>query len=438
MKKIIIIFLTFNTYLSVSYSQNGWVQMAFGLAKPAKSVFFINENTGWITTSGSNGFTTLGSILKSTNGGISWTESMSGNIGFEGISFINDNTGWAIGNFGNDVGGRSSYIFKTTNGGINYFVQYQDSLFTLLIKLAVASENAIFALRQNGQLISTSNSGLNWINQIVYNSYSLVDMQFVNAQTGWILSGFNFVLRTTNSGINWQTIFYGGKFFPRCFHFIDQSTGWVIQGPSYKTTNGGTSWDYFSANGNIAPLDIVFVNSNSGWICGGNGIIQRTTDGGSNWISQISGGNYSTITINSMNFINQNTGWAVGWGTISPYVYLSLILKTTTGGITGFNPVSTEIPNQFSLSQNYPNPFNPSTKIRFEIPPSASVAQTFLSVYDILGKEIATLVKQQLKPGTYEIEWSAEGGASAYPSGVYFYTLKTSGFTETKRMILIK
>ena len=69
----------------------------------------------------------------------------------------------------------------------------------------------------------------------------------------------------------------------------------------------------------------------------------------------------------------------------------------------GIKPISSEIPNSFSLSQNYPNPFNPITKIKFEIP-NGIVGQTFLSVYDILGHDIATLVNQKLSPGTYEVD----------------------------------
>jgi hypothetical protein len=61
-----------------------------------------------------------------------------------------------------------------------------------------------------------------------------------------------------------------------------------------------------------------------------------------------------------------------------------------------------------------------------------------LIVYDILGREITTLVNEELKPGTYEVEWSATGGGSNYPSGVYFYKLITTEYTETRKMVLVK
>ena len=78
---------------------------------------------------------------------------------------------------------------------------------------------------------------------------------------------------------------------------------------------------------------------------------------------------------------------------------------------------------------------NPTTKIKFDIPPSRGArGMTNLTVYDVLGREVATLVNQQLTSGKYEVKWDG----SNYPSGVYFYKLTTGGFTETKKMVLIK
>nr|HMT12622.1 T9SS type A sorting domain-containing protein [Ignavibacteria bacterium] len=88
-------------------------------------------------------------------------------------------------------------------------------------------------------------------------------------------------------------------------------------------------------------------------------------------------------------------------------------------------------PVEYSLGQNYPNPFNPSTKVNFSIVNSGFVN---VSVYDISGKLISNLVNQNLKSGTYEYEWNAKD----HPSGVYFYRITTPGFTDTKKMILVK
>jgi len=106
----------------------------------------------------------------------------------------------------------------------------------------------------------------------------------------------------------------------------------------------------------------------------------------------------------------------------------------------GIKPVSSEIPDKFFLSQNFPNPFNPVTKIKFALPPSpkgdlnAGGLEVRVIIYDILGNEVATLVNEQLNPGTYEVEWEA----SNFASGIYYYKLISDGFTDTKKMILIK
>ena len=91
-----------------------------------------------------------------------------------------------------------------------------------------------------------------------------------------------------------------------------------------------------------------------------------------------------------------------------------------------------ELPSSFTLYQNYPNPFNPTTKIKFAIPPNKT--NTKLIVYDILGREIKTLINHQLNPGEYEIEFDA----SDLSSGVYFYTLNFGDNVITKKMTLIR
>jgi ligand-binding sensor domain-containing protein len=90
-----------------------------------------------------------------------------------------------------------------------------------------------------------------------------------------------------------------------------------------------------------------------------------------------------------------------------------------------------EIPSKFILYQNYPNPFNPSTTIEFDIPERTNVK---LVVYDILGRKVETLIDKELEPGKYKLNFNATN----LPSGVYFFTLKTSKFTKTNKMLLIK
>ena len=89
------------------------------------------------------------------------------------------------------------------------------------------------------------------------------------------------------------------------------------------------------------------------------------------------------------------------------------------------------VPFEFALAQNYPNPFNPSTKIKFQI---ADLGLVSLKVYDILGKEVMTLVNEQKPAGFYEVEFDA----SFLTSGIYFYQLKSGNLVQTKKMVLLK
>jgi hypothetical protein len=97
----------------------------------------------------------------------------------------------------------------------------------------------------------------------------------------------------------------------------------------------------------------------------------------------------------------------------------------------GITPISTEIPAQFRLEQNYPNPFNPSTKIVFALPKNGDVN---LKIYDLTGKEVATYVNGYYNAGTYSVEINLSNLAS----GVYLYKIQAAGFTDVKRMVLLK
>jgi len=90
-----------------------------------------------------------------------------------------------------------------------------------------------------------------------------------------------------------------------------------------------------------------------------------------------------------------------------------------------------EVPQKYSLEQNYPNPFNPTTNIKFSIPKNGFVT---LKVFDIMGREISTLISREMGAGSYSFDWNA----SSYSSGIYFYKIEVNGFSETRKMMLVK
>jgi hypothetical protein len=119
--------------------------------------------------------------------------------------------------------------------------------------------------------------------------------------------------------------------------------------------------------------------------------------------------------------------------TLTPLTYGSQWTKTdnlcTPIGIN--TRIISKVPIGYQLYQNYPNPFNPSTRIKYDIMKTSDVK---IIIYDALGREVETLVSEQLKPGTYEVEWDAAN----YSSGLYFYKLITDDFTQSKKMVLMK
>jgi hypothetical protein len=162
----------------------------------------------------------------------------------------------------------------------------------------------------------------------------------------------------------------------------------------------------------------------------------RSTDGGTTWINERVSA--SPFAPTSGTFFGDYNNITAANGRVRP-----MWTRLTGSGLSvwtalidfpiGINPISSRIPQSFSLHQNYPNPFNPSTKIRYDIPKRSS-GETTLKVYDQLGREIATLVNEKLSPGSYEINWDA----ADFASGVYYYKLVSGSFTETKKMMLVK
>jgi hypothetical protein len=262
-------------------------------------------------------------------------------------------------------------------------------------------------------------------------------------------SNYVYAIAIDGGGNKWIGIWGGGlaKF---------DGTNWTV----YNTSNSGLPSNYVYAiaidgqgnkwigtyGGGLAKFDgvnwTVYNTLNSGLPY--NRVYAIAIDGGGNkWIG-IGGGGLAKF---------DGTNWTVyntsNSGLPDNYVYAIAIdgvgnkwIGTRGGGLAVYReggvilPVevkekSNEIPTNFALYQNYPNPFNPSTTIEFDIPERTNVK---LIVYDILGREVETLIDKELEPGKYKLNFTATN----LPSGVYFYTLRTPKFTKTNKMLLIK
>ncbi len=154
-----------------------------------------------------------------------------------------------------------------------------------------------------------------------------------------------------------------------------------------------------------------------------------STDTGTTW-EQIT--TPDTTAIYDLIFPDSLHGFAVGEG--------GAILKYNPPIVDDVKVFVKTTPDGYQLYQNFPNPFNPTTKIKFSIPANeiGEPSNVKLVVFDLLGKEVATILDKELLPGSYEIEFEAMIDNWQLVSGIYFYQLRTGGFVKTNKMLLVK
>ncbi|MBZ0203786.1 MAG: T9SS type A sorting domain-containing protein, partial [Ignavibacteria bacterium] len=241
------------------------------------------------------------------------------------------------------------------------------------------------------------------------------------------------ILRSSDTGFNWYNVSVTDTSFD--FNALNKKSAYSTDfryiavgsgGRIYKSTDLGLTWIQKNS-GTVNNLkSIYFLNLDSGMVAGDNGTIRLTTDGGETWFSDPFLESPASRNYRSISCIHPQSGT---FAAMSDSLFI--ISNDPINIVLGINTVNAAIPFDFSLSQNYPNPFNPQSKIRFQI---SKFSDTRLIVYDMLGKEIETLVNQELREGTYEVDFDG----SKYSSGVYFYKLITRDFAETRKMILLK
>jgi photosystem II stability/assembly factor-like uncharacterized protein len=432
---------------------------------------FVNAQTGFIGT-------TDDYLLKTTNAGINWllvdtlcTPSYYSSKWIDKIQFTDEYNGWLLDDSG---------FYKTTNSGNNWIYKGWTPTVSNVYKTSNSCNKLIrkSSTYSFSKLSKTTNSANSRSHDTIhYPSY----FYFMNNTTGFAFcpanineTNYTVLFKTTNGGDNFFLTHYLNdsgfeiKFYDSLYGYILCNS--ILNGPElYRTTDGGFNWEpnyeigfigcIFIQNRNVAYIGEAFLNNSGGII--------KTTNGGDNWFRVLNNGNY----FSSILFTDENVGFAIGdksfyyttnagknwtysfigmnslmYNLCRPSQDVLIVIgsdgkiyrSTNYGGIfIGINHNEISIPKGIRLYQNYPNPFNPTTKIKFDVPVDSRIRgndRVVLKVYDILGKDIETLVNEKLNPGTYEVTFNA----SQYPSGVYFYRLTSDGYNETKRMILLK
>ncbi len=388
-----------------------------------------------------------GNVYKTNNKGESWIALQTPEFNMRvdkvtDISIIDSLHFWAA--------TESGRILSSSDGGTNWQIQFENSdltkfmnyieMFDLNNGVAMGDAPDFLGIPSDSNkalFLRTTDGGNNW--QIMENNTNIFAsgnlwrrIDFVSLETGFFYENFQNslvrgVMKTTDGGDNWNV---DSSTFGNVLKFYDEKLGLIFsadqKGPILlKTYDGALTWsDTLRINMDWLGDDIEFAPNNPAkiWVIDDENLI-FSNDTGNTWTKQTIGGQFRGRDIV---FIDEHEGWILGdYG----------VFYTNNGGITSVVSEN-EIINDYKLHQNFPNPFNPTTTINYSIPinEKRETENVKLIVYDVLGRKIQILVNKEKQPGNYEVIFDA----SNISNGVYFYTLTSGNFTETKKMILLK
>jgi len=452
------------------------------------SLSFVNYDLGFCAA--------FNGIYKTTDGGENWNLNYQDNVHYSSIKFIDGTLGFAVGNeyprnlylaktidgglnwnktlvaledgnpiinmvntsTGFIVSENSSNIYKTTDSGNSWNIVFSDSVPNHSIwDLSFSDEWNGIAGTIGGNILVTSDGGNNWYKKFI--PLTFVSNIHTIANHCWVSGfgvGYNAIVYSDDFGDTWTPIFEEDSLDFEDIFFSDLNNGWLcshsfVSAPIYNGSIYKIESDWLSHitipstpqqiypvnNSNLEEIVIDFEWEKLDYSLTR---FQLSTDSLFNsFYVLVNSGNGDTTFLGNMLFIentksvavplNQKYYWRVRSENLEGVSDWSETWSFTTSSPTNVDEL--RAPNEFDLSQNYPNPFNPSTKISWQS--SVSSWQT-LKVYDVLGKEVATLVDEYRIAGSYEINFNA----NSLSSGIYFYKLTAGSFVETKKMILLR
>jgi photosystem II stability/assembly factor-like uncharacterized protein len=406
----------------------------------------------------------FGTIAQSVDNGDSWeiTSERSFTLEIDDVQFIDDQLGYASA-YGGGGGVAVFDLFKTTNGGDDWSHIY---FFMSPGCFHFINENTgFFTTNDIGLTVyKTINGGLDWT-EIASGTYELEPtcIRFYDEMNGLICE--ENLIKTSDGGLNWQVINLGVGHEVNTIQYLDENivfiTGKNYQGTFiYKSYDGGNEWlTKFQSDSNLHGTDLFFKNESTGYLTAKNSIL-KTTDAGENW-EIITIDLEHEIWFQSVHFPDEQTGYAVGhgsyetivkttdggqtWNTINSSSTSGLnavhffdeqnglvfgengvVLKTETGGITGFEKQCFAA-EEVDLAV-CPNPF--STEIDLRVSPQINQS-TAITIYNSAGNT----VYHQIFPGNQN---AMTLNLSRLEPGIYFLNMNTEGIAVTKKIIKIK
>jgi len=332
------------------------------------------------------------------------------------------------------------------------------------------AEETIYAILDQVTLYKSTDLGTTW-NQLYPGGYSALRALDAYDSTHLALQTYGYLNVSSDGGRTWdlqplaRQIWFNDLHIVQPFRIVGAGAFYdsnLVRGMIYSTPDGGHNWRIQDLPGSMEK--IMMLTSTRGFAVGDRQLY-RTTDGGGTWapiVNEVpSYCFFDTLQgiVKSVYNFHQTTDGGRNWrlsSTIKPpdrAAGSTRMVASRRGDLlavgygrllmfpSAFQPSTSQPgnpmnePSSVLLHQNYPNPFNPTTNIKFQIPSSnAQLGFVSLKVFDVLGREVATLVNDNLQPGDYEVTFDATG----LPSGVYYYRLTAGGFTRVRKMVLVR
>jgi photosystem II stability/assembly factor-like uncharacterized protein len=412
------------------YSQDYWIRVPSPTAKWLLECQFIDTVNGWACGE-------LGAIIHTSNSGANWVVQNSGISGYtiNDIYFTSPNNGWAL---SNDYLFTGTIVLRTTSGGQTWTnSRFPDTTVVIYTVYFLDSLTGFLGGSFPGKIFKTTNGGANWFECNIDTAYCpylylfpKYDFAFLNSSTGFACGGqldiAGMVWKTTDGGLNWKTYCVTPE--PLYKIKIINAAKILATGGDFEygmsmavSWDSGNTWHYdttglFGVGGALA-----FRTSTEVWVplnfAQRWGLNLDSADIYAGW-HEINAPDSTAVY--AAQFVSPTFGWAFG----------------SNGAIMKYNPSviginQNQIPVSSALFQNYPNPFNPSTTISYYV---AMASYVKISIYDLLGKQLHVFFEGTKPAGYHKLKFSSYGLAS----GVYFYKLEAGDFVESKKMVIVK
>jgi len=404
-----------------------WMAQISGTTAMLNSISAGSDLIGWAAGDGPT-------VRRTTDGGVTWANATGTGITGDVYAIYASDENVAFCTTTPLFGTTPSFIYRTSNGGSSWIQVYATAVNGFINAIQMISPTEGYAVGDpvatKWTVLKTIDGGNTWARMAT-------EPTQVGAEAGWNNSfqilgthmwfGTNAtrVYHSSNLGLTWSSGTTTGTADIYALHFNSATTGLAGGTAIVRTTNGGANYTSATSPGASGNISGISGAGTDWWAVRSSAIIYRTIDAGATWTSPYTqtGAIFQHIDLEVVDGCPQ--GWAVGEGGV-------IARMTAVVGISNYN---SEVPTSYNLHQNYPNPFNPSTNIIFSLPKSGLVT---LKIYNIVGREVISLVNEFKIAGNYVAGFNASSVSDRLSSGTYFYRIESNDFTATKKMLLIK